>query len=175
MSRLLFLIMQDNITIQERQEAFLKVYPTAGTISAAANAIGIKRDRVNKWIKRDPEFAKRFEEARKGFVEALEDIALGLVKEMAEKRDYKANPTLLIFLLNGNAPEKYKGATETSGEARDLLAEFRKVSSDIKSESKKAEVVKNTSAQKTVLEYEEEKKALSEKFGSLKNGNSDGN
>jgi len=167
--------MQDNITMQERQEAFLKVYPTAGTISAAAKVIGIKRERVNKWIKRDPEFAKKFEEARQGFVEELENIALNLVKEMAEKRDYKANPTLLIFMLNGNAPEKYKGVSDASGEARDLLAEFRKVSSDIKSESKKIESVKNTNAQKTVLEYEEEKRALGEKFGSLNNGNSNNN
>ena len=163
--------MQKNTTITERKEAFLKVYPTAGTISAAAKAIGVHRTRPTQWLKDDPIFAKKFEDARQGFVETLEDIALGLVKEMSDKRDYKANPTLLIFMLNGNAPEKYKGISDASDGAKDLLAEFRKAASTLEKESKEEKAERNTRAKKTVLEYEEEKKALTEKFGSLKNGN----
>lgn len=159
-----------NITTEELQKAFLKVYPSAGTIKAAAKAVGIHRTTVQSWFKNYPDFSEKFEQARQGFVEELENIAYGLVKEMAENRDYKANPTLLIFLLNGNAPEKYKGITDSSAEARDVLSEFRKMARATVVTDKKPEKKLNT-AQKSIIQYEEEKKALAEKFGSLKNGN----
>ena len=158
------------ISVEERQDAFLKVYPTAGTIKSAAEAIGVNRRTVHTWFKTHPEFSERFEQARQGFVEELENIAYSLVKEMADNRDYKANPTLLIFLLNGNAPEKYKGISDTSAEARDVLSEFRKMARATVVTDKKPEKKLNM-AQQSVLKYEEEKKALAEKFGSLKNGN----
>ena len=164
-------IKKNSTNKEERQEAFLKVYPTAGTIAAAAKAIGIRSPTVQEWIKKDPMFAAKFEEARQGFVEELENIAFDLVKEMAQKRDYKANPTLLIFMLNGNAPHKYRGLVENSSEARDLLSEFRKMASKVEKTPPKE--VKNTAAQKAVLKYEEEKKPLNERLGSLKNGNTD--
>ena len=87
------------INVEERQDAFLKVNPTAGTITSAAKAIGVNRRTVHTWFKTHPEFSERFEQARQGFVEELENIAYGLVKEMADNRDYKANPTLLISFL----------------------------------------------------------------------------
>ena len=158
MSRLLFLIMEKNTTITERKEAFLKVYPTAGTISAAAKAIGVHRTRPTQWLKDDPIFAKKFEDARQGFVETLEDIALGLVKEMSDKRDYKANPTLLIFMLNGNAPEKYKGISDASDGAKDLLAEFRKAASTLEKESKEEKAERNTRAKRPYSNMKKRKK-----------------
>ena len=161
-----------NITTEEKQNAFLKVYPTAGTISSAARAIRTNRKTVNRWLKSYPDFSEKFEEARKEFVEELEDIAYGLVKEMSDKRDYKANPTLLIFMLNANHPEKYRGIADTSTEARDVLSELRKMA--------RATVVTvdnieegDNSAQRSIVSYNKDKKALSEKFGSLKNGNPD--
>ena len=165
----------DNITKEERQTAFLKIYPTAGTITNAAKALGITARAVNKWLKEDHVFAEKFEESRKEFVEELESIAYGLVKEMAQNRDYKANPTLLIFLLNGNAPEKYKGAMDSSSEARDVLKEFRKISQTtvVTVEDPKSIKATNTRAAQTIKEWEGEKKALAEKFGSLKNDNPD--
>ena len=164
-----------NLRLQEKKDLFLKIYPGAGTISAAARTIKVNPSTARDWIRLDPEFAKRFEEARQGFVENLEDIALGLVKEMADNRDYKANPTLLIFLLNGNAPEKYKGTTDSSSEARDVLLELRKMSKPtvINIEKPIIATASNEGAEKTANKWEEEKKALKEKFGSLKDDNPD--
>jgi len=153
------------------QDTFLKVYPTAGTIKAASKAVGVHRTTVLGWFKRYPDFAEKFEQARREFVEELESIAYGLVKEMAANRDYKANPTLLIFMLNANDPEKYRGVSDTSSEARDVLAEFRKMARATVVTVDKPEK-KLPMAQNSIVSYEKDKKALSEKFGSLNNGNS---
>ena len=158
---------RQNIALEEKKKLFLKIYPSVGTITKAAEHIGVSYNTARQWNKDDPVFAAKFEEARQGFVEEL-------VKEMSTKRDYKANPTLLIFMLNGNAPHKYRGLVETSSEAREVLAEFRKMAaSPEKKEPKKKRAPKNTKAKRTVLEYEEEKKALKEKFRSLKDDNPD--
>ena len=165
---------RQNIALEEKKDLFLKIYPSAGTITKAAEYVGVTYNTARRWNKDDPVFAAKFEEARQGFVEELETIAFDLIKEMASRQDYKANPTLLIFMLNGNAPHKYRGLVETSSEAREVLAEFRKMAaSPEKKEPKKKIIPKNTKAKRTVLEYEEEKKALKEKFGSLNNDNPD--
>ena len=93
-----------NITREEMQDTFLKVYPTAGTIKAASKAVGVHRTTVLGWFKRYPDFAEKFEQARREFVEELESIAYGLVKEMAANRDYKANSLTGKFMdwINGS-------------------------------------------------------------------------
>ena len=162
----------------QRQEIFLKVFAEQGTIRGACKelkekGISYTRQGVQHWLKNDSDFSKRFEETKSDFVEKLEDIAHRLVKEMGDNLDYKANPTLLIFLLNANNPEKYRGVSDTSSDAREVLAGFRKMASStvVKvEEPKKIQTVDY----KTVIEYEEEKKALSEKFGSLNNDNENG-
>jgi hypothetical protein len=159
----------DGRTKKERQDLFIEFYPEFGTISSTAKAAKVDRTVVYMWMK-DVEFAKRFSEARKDFVDYLEDIAHNLVKEMGRKKDYK-NPTLLMFLLNGNAPEKYKGVTNNNSEARDVLIEFRKISRQAVVITDKAKIEEHTTVEKTIVAYEKEKKTLNEKFGSLKNDN----
>ena len=157
---------------KERQNLFLKNYPEFGTISRTAEVSGVSRQHVYEWLK-DFEFANKFSEVRKEFVDHLEDIAHELVEEMGRKKDYR-NPTLLMFLLNGNAPEKYKGVTNNVSDARDVLIEFKRLARQTTVTEDKAEIEEHTTVEKTIVKYEAEKKALSEKFGSLKNDNTDG-
>ena len=178
MSRLLFRLGEDmtlRISQQgkkEKQDLFLKNYAEFGTISRTAKACGMTRENVYRWLK-DLDFANRFSQARREFVDHLEDIAHELVKEMGRKKDYR-NPTLLMFLLNGNDPEKYKGVTNNSSDARDILIEFKRLARQTTVTEDKAEIEEHTTVQKTIVKYEAEKKALNEKFGSLKNDNTDG-
>ena len=166
-------------TKKENQDSFLEFYPQLGTITGAAKAANISARSVYVWLK-DFEFANRFSEVRREFVDHLENIAHELVEEMSRKKDYR-NPTLLMFLLNGNAPEKYKGVTNNSSDARDVLIEFKRLARQTTVIEGKAEIEEHTTVQKTIVKYEAEKvkyeaekKALNEKFGSLKNDNTDG-
>ena len=69
------------------------------------------------WLEGDPDYRKQFEQSRKRIVQLLEDEALRRAVEGVEKpisvngetkiiREY--SDTLLIFLLKGAAPEKYR-------------------------------------------------------------------
>ena len=164
-------VITNSLAKKERQDLFLKNYPKSGTISRAAVQSKISPRTPEKWLKEDPEFAGKFEKARKEFVEYLEGIAVDLVGEMHANLDYKSNPTLLIFMLNANNPEKYRGIADSSSEARDLLNEFRRAAQATVVTVKKVE--HNTRAAKTVSEWEEGKLALKEKFGSLSDDNGD--
>ena len=64
---------------------------------------------------------------------------------------------------------------DSSSEARDVLKEFRKISQTtvVTVEDPKSIKATNTRAAQTIKEWEGEKKALAEKFGSLKNDNPD--
>jgi hypothetical protein len=73
------------------------------------------------WLEGDPDYRKQFEQSRKRIVQLLEDEALRRAVEGVEKpisvngetkiiREY--SDTLLIFLLKGAAPEKYRDRYE---------------------------------------------------------------
>lgn len=86
-------------TKEERQEAFLAfIAENAGTDGNAAQAVGLTHWAIILW-KRDPEFKKRYLEARKISIEHL-------VKE-AERRAMNGSDRLLEFLLCNYAPEKF--------------------------------------------------------------------
>ena len=176
MSRLLSLIMSDDKDIQklptdsdsvrERKRIFLDSYSEVGTVSEAALTVGMKRHSVFMWVKRDDQFAKEFEESKKAFAEKLEGIALDLVNQMKENKDYK-HPTLLITLLNANNPAKYRGTAEVDNTARDFIAGLRRVSKESR------ELPEQNNDNVGIIPYQGAKEAIQKKFGSLKNGNAD--
>lgn len=108
---------------------FLRIYPELGTIKLAAEKTPISVRAVYKWAKADETFAAAFEElkpiAGKVYVETLENEARRrAVEGVLEPVFYKGglvdhvrkySDTLLMFLLNGAAPEKYRQRTEVSG------------------------------------------------------------
>lgn len=79
---------------------FLDLVAKTGIISAAAQGAGVSRRYVYRLREEDPEFAARWEEAARIGIETLEDIAI--------KRAASTSDTLLIFLLKGAKPEKYR-------------------------------------------------------------------
>jgi hypothetical protein len=79
---------------------FLQLLGQTGIVSAAAQGAGIERRTVYARRDKFPAFAAEWEEAARLGDDVLEDTA--------RKRALKASDTLLIFLLKGAKPEKYR-------------------------------------------------------------------
>jgi hypothetical protein len=96
-----------------------------GRITVSAKQAGVTWRTHYNWMK-DPEYAVAFEEARKMAGDFLEEEAIRRAREgVMRPVHYKGahvddvpefSDTLLIFLLKGAKPERYKERTEHSGE-----------------------------------------------------------
>lgn len=91
-------------------DKFIDVYRQCGVVSHAADAAGISRRTIQRKVQDDPEFAERFKTAK-------EDAVDGLELE-ARKRAFAGSDTLLIFLLKGARPEKYKERIQTDANVK---------------------------------------------------------
>ncbi len=108
------------------KKRFLEHYVELCVIGKAAEAAGVCRRTVEKWREQDKQFLADFESAKKSIVEKLEAEAIrrayaGIDKavwykgeECGIEKEY--SDTLLIFLLKGAAPEKYRERIEHTGE-----------------------------------------------------------
>jgi hypothetical protein len=105
-----------------KKRAFLTSYAVAGNITLACEAAGIGRRTYYDWTEHDQEFSAALGLAREEAADRLEDAArqravAGVVKETPIYHDghlidtvveTKYSDTLLIFLLKGVRPEKYR-------------------------------------------------------------------
>ena len=108
---------------EARQNAFLAEYARSGNVSAAATAAGVDRSAHYRWSE-EPDYAARFEDARESAVDVLEAEArrravdgweepVGWYKGVAGGTVRRYSDTLLIFLLKGAAPEKYRDKADS--------------------------------------------------------------
>ena len=123
---------QDKFNNQNR---FLAAYTIWGTDGKARDAAGVQQDRLYRW-KQEPEFLQKYAQARKDFGEQIEHKAYQLVLHMLTpetddegKIEYHAQArfyqTLVMFVLNGMFPEKYKDHKGAEQEAGDIMKSFR--------------------------------------------------
>lgn len=84
---------------EEKKIPFLEAFARIGTISGAADAVGIHRDSYYAWKREDPAFSDAFQRAELQLTDTLESV-------MHEKA-LKGDTTALIFLLKARAPQKY--------------------------------------------------------------------
>ena len=84
---------------QQKREA-LEAFVKYGTISAACKVAGIGRSTWYGIKKEDPQFAADAEHAKHEVADGLEQEAI--------RRAYDGSDVLLIFLLKGHKPEKFK-------------------------------------------------------------------
>ena len=103
----------------QHKRAFLAHYRTMGNILRASEAAGVERRRVYEWQEHDEAFALEFQQAQAEAVETLEAEAYRRAVEGVEVpitaagkgivgHEQKYSDTLLIFLLKGAAPQKYR-------------------------------------------------------------------
>jgi len=109
----------------EKQRAFLTAFSETPSIPEAAVKSGVTSYQVARWRKHDAEFEKHFQDAKKLGIEYAEHVAwkrsLDGVDEpvyqggqlVGTKRAY--SNALLMFMLKGAAPEKYRDRVEHSG------------------------------------------------------------
>jgi hypothetical protein len=109
-----------------KQNAFLKAYARRGTITHAARDAGVPVSYHYNWLEIDPDYPQKFKLAHQEAVEELEAEARRRAIEGVEEATgwYKGVPggfvqrysdTLLIFLLKGALPDKYKDRHEHTG------------------------------------------------------------
>lgn len=82
------------------QNSFLAAYSAAGSIAHAAKAAGCSRESHYVWMRNDPTYPERFRAAFEESADSLEDEA--------HRRAYEGSDTLLIFLLKGKKPERFR-------------------------------------------------------------------
>lgn len=108
--------------VHPKKRAFLSSYAVAGNITLACEAAGIGRQTYYDWTEHDEAFTAAVHLAREEAADRLEDAARrraveGVVKETPIYHDgrlidtvveTKYSDTLLIFLLKGVRPDKYR-------------------------------------------------------------------
>ena len=112
------------IRTARRKAAFLKAFPEIGTLTGTAKTLGFAIRSHYLWMERDEEYAAAFQEAKLAAAERLElEATRRAVDGVDEPVWYKGekvghqkkySDTLLIFLLKGAMPEKYKERFEHS-------------------------------------------------------------
>ena len=112
-----------------KKSAFLAAYARTASITKAAELAGIDRANHYDWKATDPQYVAAFEAAKLLATESLEDEAIRRAHEGVRKPVYQGgkkvgavqeySDTLMIFLLKGAKPEKYRerGTVELSGPA----------------------------------------------------------
>ncbi len=102
----------------KKQAEFLAAYAAVGNISTAAKLTGIQRSNHYNWLRESQDYHDKFEDASEQAIDSLESEARrravdGVDRPVFHKgeqvgavREY--SDTLLIFLLKGLRPEKYR-------------------------------------------------------------------
>jgi hypothetical protein len=102
----------NKLKLNPKQNAFLAAYAESGNISLAAKAAKVARRSHYEWMT-NPQYAAAFASAKEQACEYLESIAW----QRATRAD-KPSDVLLIFLMKGSMPDKYRDNVrlEHSGE-----------------------------------------------------------
>lgn len=95
--------------IAAKKTKFLELYQELGIASHACTGARIDRRTLYDWLEKDEEFKQAMTEAKDDANDALE--------LEARRRAFASSDTMLIFLMKGNMPEKYKerGYMELAG------------------------------------------------------------
>lgn len=101
-----------------QKRRFLKAYIETASISRAANAAKTDRGRHYHWLREDADYKKAFEKSQDIAIQGLEDEAVRRAYKGVDEPVYQQGAkvgtirryvdTLLIFLLKGARPGKYR-------------------------------------------------------------------
>ena len=122
--------------VETKQAAFLAALAEVGNITVAARAAQIDRRLHYDWMAIDPGYPGRYRDAVHQAGEALEaEARRRAVDGVPEPIFYKGEPigavrkysdTLLIFMMKGAMPHKYRDRVEHSGDVTFTLADAAK-------------------------------------------------
>ena len=131
--------MSDN-GLTANQRAFLAAYAEVGTVTAAAEAAQINRKQHQRWMHGEGGYQEAFAAAKERAIDRLEEEARRrAVDGVPEPVFYKGeavgavrkySDTLLIFLLKGALPNKYRDNVFHSGGVTFTVSEFFRAATD---------------------------------------------
>ena len=109
---------EEDKKLQQKKKAFLAAFAEVGNITRAAELAGMARSNHYVWLEEDPDYPALFREADQQACDRLEQEARrravqGVGKPVFHKGEQcgvvqEYSDTLLIFLLKGALPDKYK-------------------------------------------------------------------
>lgn len=127
---------------EEKKDKFITFLSANPNVAAAAKKIRVSRDTLYRHKKEDEAFAQAWDSAIEEGTDALEDEAVRRALEGTKKPVYQGgklaghvqeySDTLLIFLLKGRRPEKYRDKVEVGGAGGEPIT-FRVVYGDKRS------------------------------------------
>ena len=92
--------MMRSIRTEKIRQTFIDALGACGSVTQAAAAAGLSRDALYRWRVADGDFAEEWERALELGTEALEDEA--------RRRAFAGSDQLLMFLLKGLRPHRYR-------------------------------------------------------------------
>ena len=134
-----------------KKAAFLVAFAEMGTVTHAGRAASVPRSTVYDWLARDADFRAAFAEAEQEAIDSLEKEAIRRARDGVEEPVYdkgkridtirKYSDTLLIFLLKGNRPSKFRERVDVTFQAREkaekLAAELGVTAEDLLAEAER--------------------------------------
>ena len=92
------------LTHEERIDEFFRMLSEGVKVRAAAAAVAVSWSLLYRYRREQPEFAKRWEDAKRITVQRLEDEAY--------RRALDGSDKLMELMLKAHAPEKYRERSE---------------------------------------------------------------
>lgn len=121
--------MRTERTAKKRAAFLSSLIETGGNVSRACEESGTARQRVYEWRAADPAFATAWDEAVEAGTDELEEEARRRAYEGVDEPVFyqgemcgtirKYSDTLLIFLLKGRRPDKYRENVRTEHTGKD--------------------------------------------------------
>ena len=105
-----------------KRAAFLAEYARCGTVTEAAERVGISRRSHYHWLEKDEDYAAKFQDAHEAAIDVLEAEARRRAiggGDAPGKGKVRGSDLLLIFLLKGARPWKYRDNAKPDAEAQD--------------------------------------------------------
>jgi len=114
---------ETDISVHPKKAAMLAAYAKCGVVARACKFADVGRTTHYEWLNDDAEYRAAFSEAHKTAIEYLESVAhrratKGWLEPVFHKGAVcghvrRFSDTLLIFMLKGAAPDKYRDRMET--------------------------------------------------------------
>lgn len=119
-----------------KKQQFLANFALTGNVQEAAQAAGIGRRTHYDWLKQDQAYATQYGHASEDAADRMEREAYRRAVEGTDKPVYQGgelvghvreySDTLLIFLLKGVRPEKYRERVDHSGKGATFVMMFER-------------------------------------------------
>ena len=170
--------------------AFLKAFSESGNVLQACKSAEVGRTSHYNWLHSDPDYVVAFEVAKQDAIDVLEaEAQRRAVDGMREYQYHCGKPVvdqdgnhvykqtysdlLLIFLLKGLRPEKYRERYDVSGDMELRMGDHRKMLDQVTGDDELKGLMRATQARMRMLQNTEPSNGSNGSNGNNNGGGSD--